>query len=168
MRKQHNAPVNFDLQPAIERLKAIAEEAGKRLLLADGPPHPDADLLDLCGDALYCRRLSQKAEAEYHTFPPPYGEPRPTGELLRRAKEAHDKWLRVSNEAVQLAKRASKIRAATPAGIYAKALLVRTARSAAAALAQSLAEDLVSNPTLRASLWPAEPTTERGRHDAAA
>ena len=39
-------------QPAIDRLKAIVAHSGDRLLLADGPANPDAELLDLCGEAL--------------------------------------------------------------------------------------------------------------------
>src|SRR5579872_6021383 len=47
-----------NLQPAIDRLKAIAAASGDRLLLGDGPPHPDAELLDLCSNIAYERKLA--------------------------------------------------------------------------------------------------------------
>ncbi len=43
----------------------------------------------------------------------------------------------------------------TPAGIYAKALLVRSSTTGATELAMSLAIDLLDCPGLRESLWPA-------------
>jgi hypothetical protein len=51
--------------------------------------------------------------------------------------------------------RAGKMRAATAAGVYGKALLVRSSRTGTQVLAKSLAEDLMAMPGLRASLWPA-------------
>jgi hypothetical protein len=47
------------------------------------------------------------------------------------------------------------MRATTPAGIYAKAMLVRFGTETAAILAMSLAEDLVECEALRLTLWPA-------------
>lgn len=55
-----------------------------------------------------------------------------------------------------LLRRAAKIAATTAAGIYAKALAVRSSHTGAATLAMSLANDLIACPGLRASLWPAE------------
>ena len=51
--------------------------------------------------------------------------------------------------------KAKKIKATTAAGIYAKALIVRSSKSGAPLLAMSLADDLIECPGLRASLWPA-------------
>ena len=59
-------------------------------------------------------------------------------------------------KAKPLMNRIRKIRAQTAAGIFAKALVVRSSRTAAPVLAMSLAEDLIANNALRASLWPAE------------
>lgn len=39
-----------DFGAAITRLREIAANSADRLLLADGPPHPDAELLDLCAE----------------------------------------------------------------------------------------------------------------------
>jgi hypothetical protein len=50
---------------------------------------------------------------------------------------------------------AAKIKATTAAGIFAKALAVRSSKSGAADLGVSLAQDLLDCPGLRASLWPA-------------
>jgi hypothetical protein len=54
--------------------------------------------------------------------------------------------------------RLGRMRASTAAGIYAKAAIVATRRGymTAPRFVLSLAEDLVKNPTLRQSLWPAE------------
>ncbi|MGH7041581.1 MAG: hypothetical protein ACREFY_05560, partial [Acetobacteraceae bacterium] len=52
---------------------------------------------------------------------------------------------------------AAKIRATTAAGIFAKALAVRSSQTGATVLAQSLAEDLIGNPALRAALWAHDP-----------
>jgi hypothetical protein len=51
---------------------------------------------------------------------------------------------------------AKKIKATTPAGIYAKALLVRSSRTGATELAMSLAEDMIECKALRDTLWPAQ------------
>jgi hypothetical protein len=49
-----------------------------------------------------------------------------------------------------------KLPATTPAGIFAKALLVEKTKGMAPALALSLARDLRTSPALRRALWPAE------------
>src|ERR1700722_19013561 len=54
-------PLGGELQPTIERLRAIAADAGDRLLLADGPPNPDAALLDLCADIAQQRKVADAA-----------------------------------------------------------------------------------------------------------
>ncbi len=50
----------------------------------------------------------------------------------------------------------AKKRATTPAGIYAKATVVRASKTGAAGLAMSLAADLLACEELRKALWPAE------------
>jgi hypothetical protein len=54
----------------------------------------------------------------------------------------------------------AKEKATTPAGIYAKALVVRASRTGAKHLAMTLAEDLVNYPALRAAIWPADTARE--------
>jgi hypothetical protein len=51
--------------------------------------------------------------------------------------------------------KAKKLKATTAAGIYAKALIVRSSQSGAKLLAMSVAEDMIACPGLRESLWPA-------------
>lgn len=54
-----------------------------------------------------------------------------------------------------LLRRVGKLRAHTPAGLYAKAQLVSGSRTGAAILAKSLAADMIEMPGLRQRLWPA-------------
>jgi hypothetical protein len=148
-------PLGAELQPTIDRLKAIAADAGDRLLLADGPVHPDAALLELCGEALHVRRRAEELLSEWHALPAPYGQPPATEAENRRRREVDAQHRECDTRVTQLLKRAKKIRATTPAGIYAKALLVRASRNGAAVLAMSLAEELIDCRKLRESLWPA-------------
>ena len=53
MPKATATPITPDLGPAIARLRQIVAEAGDHLLLGDGAPNRDAELLELCGDALH-------------------------------------------------------------------------------------------------------------------
>jgi hypothetical protein len=50
----------------------------------------------------------------------------------------------------------------TKAGIYAKALVVKSSSTGAAKLAKTLAQDLIACRELRESLWPAEAEERRG------
>ena len=145
-----------DLQPAIDRLKAIVAYSGDRLLLADGPPNPDAALLDLCSEALHHLKEAEKA-----------AQNRPVVSYYKTGKDLTAEEWQLDNELCAKSRehnskakrpmfRARKMRATTAAGIYAKALCVRCSRTGAAEFAMSLAEDLVSNPALRAALWPPE------------
>ncbi len=136
------------------RMKEIAAQSGDALFLADGPVNPDWRLLDLCGDALHFAKLAEHA---YATRP---GTPRnaSTQELenYRRADQAkmaayYDNTREVTNRL----RTAKRMKATTPAGIYAKALLVKCSRTGATELAMSLATDLVDCEALRATLWPA-------------
>jgi hypothetical protein len=51
-----------EMSSTIDRLKAIADQAGDALL-TEGPVHPDHQLLDLCAEALHHRRLHDEAKA---------------------------------------------------------------------------------------------------------
>lgn len=140
-----------DLGPAITRLRQIAAESYDHLLLADGPPSPDAKLLDMCAEATHAYILSRKARQR-----------RPVHDLGREwtdADSAADKAALADSWAHQehgrkLAREIGKLVAATPAGIYAKATVVRASRTGVALLGVSLAEDLLANRALREILWP--------------
>jgi hypothetical protein len=132
-----------DMQPAIDQLRALAAHSGDRLLLADGPPNPDAALLDLCADIAQQRKVTDAASEQW------------------RFKPGHDKQLyeeiRVQQHHLTvLLKRASRIQATTASGIYAKAIAVASSKGGAAGLGMTLAQDLIDNPALRACLWPAD------------
>jgi hypothetical protein len=153
-KKPREHPLGPTLQPTIDRLKAIAA-ASADALLTEGPVHPDAALLDLCGEVLRLERLKEAAWQEERTA---YG-----AVVLRHTKENDEKWRALSAERLSLTNKissvlrgAKKLRATTPAGVYAKALMVRASQTGAAEFSMSLAADLIACEGLRQSLWPAE------------
>jgi hypothetical protein len=106
--------------------------------------HPDEDLLVIAERTL---GLMSALDAEYKA-------PVPAG---RDAQLAYARGLsEMSAEVRTMLRRASKIRAQTPEGIYAKAQLVSRSRSGSPILAKSLAADMIEMPGLRRLLWPAE------------
>jgi hypothetical protein len=141
----------------IRRLREIAAEAADHAILADGPVTPDADLLDLCAEALHLLSRADKVHANYHATPA-YGlGGTPATRAEREALWGEAGFLH--REARPLMRRLSKTAAKTPAGIYAKALVVKGSVTGAASLAKSLAEDLIACRELRESLWPADAET---------
>jgi hypothetical protein len=150
--KRRTLPLGAELQPTIARLKEIAAQSGNALL-GDGDVHPDHQLLDLCGDALYLLKQSEGIAARrcaMHQV-----DVRWTDAVRTRYRELSDDERAMCKQAVLLLRRAKKIRASTAAGVYAKALIVRASSTGAAQLAMTLAEDLIACEGLRASLWPA-------------
>jgi hypothetical protein len=147
------------LSPAIVRLRRIAAAPGDHRLLDDGPPHPDARLLDLCAEIAHQRKV---ADAAWQRFAA-------DGKALwcsgARADELHSASGKEIQRLDSLLREAGKLRAKTGAGIYAKALAVAHAKSGALPLCKSLAEDLITNPALRAALWGAEPEPPPERPD---
>ncbi len=141
--------------PAMMRFRQIAAEARDHLLLADGPPHPDADLLDLCAEALHHLARAQKAFDARRISNWCYLE----GDARKAAEAEYDRLLPVAQEGERAGKpalvRIAKMKATTAAGIFAKAMVVRCSKTGAAGLATTLAEDLIACPGLRAALWPA-------------
>jgi hypothetical protein len=51
----------FALSARIARLKQIAGEAMDHLILSDGPPQPDYELLDVCSDLLHLQKHANAA-----------------------------------------------------------------------------------------------------------
>ncbi len=152
---KHEGPVA--LEPVIARLRQIAAEAGDHLLLGDGPPCPDAKLLDLCSEIVHQARVAEAAEQRSRVSPYPWpGDPRrPEYDALC---EVHRKE---NHRLGCLLRQAGKLHATTGVGIYAKALAVRHSSSGAHKLSLTLAEDLIANPGLRALLWGTEPEPAR-------
>jgi len=137
--------------PAIVWLRRIAAAPGDHRLLEDRPPHPDARLLDLCAEIAHQRKL---ADAAWQRFAEGSRAPWCSG------VHADELYNASSNEIQRLdflLREVGKLRAKTGAGVYAKALAVARAKSGALPLCKSLAEDLITDPTLRAALWSAEP-----------
>lgn len=136
-----------DLEPVIARLRQIAAEAGDHLLLGDGPPNPDAKLLDLCATILdvdaEAKAIDREARINFNHRMPDF-------------RAEMDKRDIVQKRAVVPIGRVSKIEAKTAAGIYAKALVLRHRAGYPSTLALSLANDFINCPGLRSALWPAE------------
>lgn len=155
-------PVPHDVGPhdgmsqTVARLRQIAQESADTLLLANGPPHPDHKLLHECSEAVRllteARRLWEWDQEES------FAEARanvPFDDRLERDKQRRAIQDRVQRQANGQMRRAAKLRATTPAGIFAKALVVRATSTGAAVFGKGLAEDLLANDTLRRSIWPA-------------
>ena len=157
---KHSLPA-VDVGPTIDRLRAIADQS-TNALLTEGPVQPDHQLLDLCAEALHYRRLHDEAHAAWRAN---YAQrladcARKPGRQLPAADRAASNAEQAQADGYVSAMRrvlfkAKKIKATTAAGIYAKALIVRSSKSGAPLLAMSLADDLIKCPGLRASLWPA-------------
>jgi hypothetical protein len=142
----------------IARLRHLAGNADSTMV--EAIPPPDAALLDLCSDVLD----AVKAERDIETAFRKYCDA-DHGQKWSQAKRDGSKYLLKEWDTLRLraktaARRASKVKATTPAGIYAKALIVATSKTGSPVLAMSLAQDLIASPTLRASLWPANPAGE--------
>jgi hypothetical protein len=153
-KKPREHPLGPNLQPTIDRLKVIAAASGDALL-TEGPVHPDAALLDLCGEVLRLERLKEAVSKEEETAC--------GAVMLRHTKENDARWRALTNERLSITNKISsalrggkKMHATTAAGVYAKALMVRASQTGAAEFAMSLAADLIACEGLRQSLWPAE------------
>ncbi len=129
---------------------------GEALLLADGLPHPDAALLDLCSEALHWHRQAAAALSAYHAHQNACAVQHWTDSDRADSNELHKAWRDPANKVRPLLTCARKLHATTPAGIYAKALIVSMSRTGAECLSMSLAQDLIASPAIRASIWPVE------------
>lgn len=151
-----------EAEPAIERLREITAQSANNLLLGEGPAHPDAALLDLCSEALHLLKEAEQRNGEWAVLEKP-GSWRLNSPEFQAFSTERDRLWGEHDQAIAKAKpllsRIRKMRAKTAAGIYAKALVVRSSRTGAPLLAMSLADDLIACPGLRESLWPAEGET---------
>lgn len=107
---------------------------------------PDHKLLTMCETLASLRKARAETDAEWrkHDFRSPE---------KARLRELEKKILCAMRSPMVMIGRTP---AATPAGLFAKAIAVRGAGHQAAGLGKSLAADLLANPRLRAALWPAE------------
>jgi hypothetical protein len=152
--KPRNLPLGDALGPTIDRLRAIAVEAGNNML-TEGPVQPDHQLLELCGDVLHllkeATRIRAAEKAAWNAAPPSGPSKDRIEHYQREIARAND----LERRAKTMLFHVKKLRATTAAGIYAKALIVRSSVTGAADLAMTLAEDLINCSGLRESLWPA-------------
>jgi hypothetical protein len=123
----------------LRRLAKGAAEAGAdpQVVVA-----ADLELLLVCDTILMLARQMDDAVAVYRTH--------------ADNGHAHQEWKRLQRAMKPAMLRATRCRAATPAGMFAKAVAVKRVGLGAAVLAVSLADDLLESPELRAVLWPVE------------
>jgi len=146
-------PLGNEFASTIAQLKAIADRSHDAAL-TEGEVNRDRHLLDLCSDALHALKHAEKIHKEWRSL---WDSDRPLKDETRARCEAlHAEQNSLENQAKQIMYRAKKMPAKTPAGIYAKAMLVRASVTGAAHLAMSLAEDMVNCKELRAVLWAPE------------
>jgi hypothetical protein len=127
-------------------------------MIAEGPVHPDHKLLEDCGEALHLFKQARALNAARFAACP---QGREWTEAERRQSNAMYREERdLDRKGAAICRRLKKLPAATPAGIYAKALIVRSSKTGAWELAMSLAADLAASPAVRASIWPAETAGE--------
>ena len=133
---------------AVAMLREIARSAAEVGADPSAPPIPDGELLSLCDQIVTCKRHVQQLWEAYRQEP-------------RGTREINEFWRQQIHDAElagrPLLVRAGKIRAAGPAGIYAKAMAVRHAGAQAGGLAKSLANDLLACAALRGILCPVTP-----------
>ena len=144
------------IEPDTVRLREIVRVSDRALLgEEDGPHTPDAELLAICATALELLTRSEKIWKEASDrF---WASSTITDADRARHTGAFKESSALKQRAKPLMRRVTKMRATTGAGIYAKALVVRSSRTGAEVLAKSLADDLIACTGLRATLWPAAP-----------
>ena len=126
----------FSAADWVERMKSGSNPTGHSE--TSELPHADAELLDLVSQAL---SLEKERDEIYQGWDRTDLGPR---------LAAHEGKLR------NILRQARKLPSLTPAGLYAKALLVKRSKSGASILALSLAEDMVNLPEVRRLIWTAE------------
>jgi hypothetical protein len=122
----------------------------------DAPRHPDADLIELAEKTLAGLVRYRDAMADFRDgIDNAILHPQPSADRMRALQHIIVDAEQTRRVTMPMLRQASKLKAQTPAGIMAKALLMRASTTGAAALARSLAIDLVESPALRAAVWPA-------------
>jgi hypothetical protein len=148
---RRDLPADWAIQPTIARLREIAALSVDHLV-TEGSVHQDHKLLLLCAEAL---SLIDKSDLYREERQSQFDGREWTDEKRKRSDVVLEQARELSTAAASLIKRARKLKATTPAAVYAKALVVRASLSGAAGLGQSLAEDLIACEGLRQTLiWP--------------
>lgn len=130
----------------IQRLRELVAEAGDRALLATGTPTPDAKVLELCAEGVEIAQQRDRAtEAWRHR--PHYIDNKFVEDVEGKA---------LGQKLRPILVRAAKMPAKTPAGLYAKVLLSRAAKTVPHDLFQSVCRDILNQPEIRMAIWPAD------------
>ena len=132
-------------EDALALFRRIADQSADSLLLADGPPDPDWKLLDECAKAIaearILREFREDIRANLHL-----------NDISRmRQLTFLQRQSRRSIRAV------AAIPAATSAGVFSKAVLIRATIVSSELLARSLANDMIHCAGFRQALWPSHP-----------
>ena len=136
------------LLDAMTTLRQLANRATESAADPQAVSHPDLELLNACDNLLMLLRLQTEALAAFREGD---GDMRP-GSLKRHQ---YDEYMAAGRRTRGPLRAVGKLRATTPAGIFAKALVIDRGTDHAAEFAKSLARDLLASPELRAALWPA-------------
>lgn len=104
----------------------------------------DDELLMLCDTITTIKRHSHAMAEHARTLV--------DGPACRLAWAEHTRLDRSARKPILAA---TKLQATTPAGIFAKAVAIRSCSDQAAVLAKSMANDLLNSSALRKVLWPA-------------
>jgi hypothetical protein len=157
--KSHTTPVLESVpdptEDALALFRRIADQSADSLLLADGPPHPDARLFDLAADVFEAKKKEVEASNFANdTWKMEVGKIGSAAHIHMKANMIVVKGYRYRIS--RLAKAAAKIEAKTPAGLYAKVQIVRQLVTPLG-IVKSLIDDILGNPDIRAALWPSNP-----------
>lgn len=142
----HDAAMQVRHQPeqrSDAMLRQLASDAAHGAADPSAVAHPDHELLDLCDQIVMLRRQQNEILEEWQ-------------DAAVSTQTHHENMKRNQVALRKPMLRAGKLHAKTAAGIYAKAVAVRSAGLTGASLGKSLAEDLLACTALRAVLWPAE------------
>jgi hypothetical protein len=131
---------------AMDLLNGIAARAMEDGADPSATVSPDHELLMLCDAVTMLRSQGARIREEWRAAGPA-GDPG-RHEILKEIK-------RRVHEAAPSLRKLAKMRAVTPAGIFAKAIVVRYVATSTATLADSLADDIVNSVELRQAIWPA-------------
>jgi hypothetical protein len=138
-------PEDASITEALAALSRLADRAMVAGADPSAPVAPDHALLMICDQCILAKRQHDQLEQAWRAMT--YDNP--------EKGRAEDEWLRATRVVKGLVMKARKFSAQTPAGLFGKAALVSRTGSAAAIVALTLADDLLSSPELRKAVWPA-------------
>lgn len=135
---------------AMSLLRKLAVDATNAAADPQEIANPDLTLLNLCDRIV---NLIQERELQRQRWSERLIQSNSTPEENATAGKEQN---RRGCEIGRLLRRAGEMKAATPAGIYSKAIVVSRGGDLATLFAKSLANDLLGSQTLRAVLWPTQ------------